>query len=80
MTEANGTGTVETFTVIYGGKGDIDHGVVMLRTSDNKRTLARVPAHDGATLAHLTDMDQTPVGSRGEIVSAVDGILEWRAL
>jgi acetyl-CoA C-acetyltransferase len=79
VTEASGTGIVETFTVIYGSKGDVDHGVVMLRTSDNKRTLARVPARDGATLAHLTDMDRTPVGSRGEIVGADDGILEWRA-
>lgn len=78
VTEARGNGTVETFTVIYGGKGDVDHAVVMLRTPDNKRTLARVPPHDGATLAHLTNMDRTPVGSRGEIVSAVDGILEWR--
>jgi len=23
-------------------------------------------------------MERTPVGSRGEIVSATDGILEWR--
>jgi acetyl-CoA C-acetyltransferase len=37
-----------------------------------------VPARDGATLAHLTNMDRTPVGSRGEIFSAEDGILEWR--
>jgi acetyl-CoA C-acetyltransferase len=64
--------------VIYGSKGDVDHGVVMLRTSDNKRTLARVPARDGATLAHLTDMDRTPVGSRGKIATADDGLLEWR--
>jgi acetyl-CoA C-acetyltransferase len=78
VTEASGPGIVETFTVIYGGKGDVDHGVVMLRTPDNKRTLARVPPHDGATLAHLMNMERTPVGSRGEIVSAEDGILEWR--
>src|SRR5436305_13063728 len=78
VTEASGTGIVETFTVIYGSKSEVDHGVVMLRTSDSKRTLARVPAHDGATLAHLMNMDRTPVGSRGEIVGADDGILEWR--
>jgi acetyl-CoA C-acetyltransferase len=78
VTEASGAGIAETFTVIYGGKGDVDHGVVILRTSDNKRTLARVPASDGATLKHLTNMDRTPVGSRGDIVSAQDGILEWR--
>ena len=78
VTEARGKGVVESFTVIYRGKGEVEHGVVMLRTPDNSRALARVPAADGATLAHLTDMDRTPVGSSGEIVTAGDGVLEWR--
>src|SRR6478752_5155443 len=42
---AQGKGKVEAFSVIYRGKGEVDHGVVMLRTSDNARALARVPAH-----------------------------------
>jgi acetyl-CoA C-acetyltransferase len=78
VTEADGEGTVESFTVIYGRGGNVEHGVVMLRTADNARALARVPARDGQTLAHLTNMDRTPVGSKGDIVSADDGILEWR--
>jgi acetyl-CoA C-acetyltransferase len=78
VTEAKGKGSVESFTVIYGRNGDVEHGVVMLRTSDNARALARVPAHDAATLAHLLNMDRTPVGSSGDIVSANDGVLEWR--
>ena len=47
--------------------GEVEHGVAMLRTSDNARALARVPAHDNATLAHLLNMDRTPVGSQGDI-------------
>ena len=78
VTEAGGKGSVESFTVIYGRGGEIEHGVVMLRTSANARALARVPARDGATLAHLLDMDRTPVGSSGDIVTADDGVLEWR--
>jgi acetyl-CoA C-acetyltransferase len=78
VTEANGKGSVESFTVIYGRNGNVEHGVVMLRTSDNTRALARVPANDSATLAHLLNMDRTPVGSSGNIVSADDGVLEWR--
>ena len=78
VTEASGKGAVESFTVIYRGKGEVEHGVVMLRTSDNARALARVPAQDGATLAHLMSMDRTPVGSSGDIVTAPDGVLEWR--
>ena len=78
MTEAAGTGTVESFTVIYGRGNEIAHGVVMLRTPDNARTLARVPAHDRQTLAHLLDMDRSPIGSSGAISRADDGMLEWR--
>jgi acetyl-CoA C-acetyltransferase len=78
VTEANGKGEVESFTVIYGRNGEAEHGVVMLRTQDNARALARVPASDGATLSHLLNMNRTPVGSRGDIVMADDGVLEWR--
>ncbi len=78
VTEAAGQGTVESFTVIYGRNNEVEHGVVMLRTSDNARVLARVPARDDATLAHLLDLDRTPVGSKGDIVTAEDGVLEWR--
>jgi acetyl-CoA C-acetyltransferase len=78
VTAADGKGAVETFTAIYGRGGEIEHGVVMLRTAANARALARVPAQDEATLAHLLDLDRTPVGSIGEIVTAADGVLEWR--
>jgi acetyl-CoA C-acetyltransferase len=78
VTEARGKGKVESFTVIYGGKGDVEHGVVMIRTANDARALARVPASDSATLAHLRNMDRTPVGSVGDIVTAGDGVLEWR--
>ena len=36
VTEASGKGKVESFTVIYGGKGDVEHGVVMMRTADDR--------------------------------------------
>lgn len=78
VTEASGKGTVESYTVIYGRNNEVEHGVVMLRTEANARALARVPASDGATLAHLVNLDRTPVGSSGDIVTANDGMLEWR--
>jgi acetyl-CoA C-acetyltransferase len=78
VTEAKGKGAVESFTVLYGRNGDVEHGVVMLRTAENARALARVPGRDGATLKHLLNMDRTPVGSSGDIVTADDGVLEWR--
>jgi acetyl-CoA C-acetyltransferase len=78
VTEAKGKGSVESYTVIYGRNGEVEHGVVMLRTPENARALARVPAQDKATLAHLLNMDRTPVGTSGDVVTADDGVLEWR--
>ena len=56
VTEASGKGKVESFTVLYGRGGDVEHGVVMLRTADDRRTLARIPASDecdaGASIEH----------------------------
>jgi acetyl-CoA C-acetyltransferase len=78
VTEADGKGKVESFTVLYGRGGEVEHGVVMLRTEREARALARVPAQESATLAHLMNIDRTPVGSVGTIVTAEDGMLEWR--
>jgi len=78
VTEASGNGMVESFTVIYGRGGNVEHGVVMLRTADDARALARVPAEDTATLAHLMDQERTPVGTGGAISTAKDGVLEWK--
>jgi acetyl-CoA C-acetyltransferase len=58
----------------------VQHGVVMLRTTEHKRALARVPASDRRTLARLLNLDRTPVGSSGEILTAADGVLEWQAV
>jgi len=79
VSEASGRGQVESFTALHGRDGAIEHGVVMLRTEAGARTLARVPATDTATLAHLTKMERTPIGSIGEITMAADGVPEWRA-
>jgi acetyl-CoA C-acetyltransferase len=76
--QAGGKGKVEAFTVIYRGNGEVEHGAVMLRTEDGRRTLARIPADDTATLAHLRNMDCTPVGSLGDISMADDGAPVWR--
>jgi acetyl-CoA C-acetyltransferase len=80
VTGASGKGKVEAFTVIYRGNGEIEHGATMLRTEDDRRTLGRIPASDTRTLAHLLNMDRTPVGTIGDIVTAEDGMLEWRVV
>lgn len=78
VAEARGNGKAESFTALYDRHGTVEHGVVMLRTETGTRTLGRVPASDTVTLAHLMDMDRTPVGSLGAISMADDGVPEWR--
>jgi acetyl-CoA C-acetyltransferase len=78
VTDARGKGKIETFTVIYGRSGEIEHGVVMLRTEADARTLARVPAQDTLTIGHLLNLDRHPVGSIGDIAMGSDGVPEWR--
>jgi acetyl-CoA C-acetyltransferase len=77
--EATGSGKVESFTVIYDRGGDVKHGVVILRTRDGERTLARILAADKPTLARLLDLDRTPIGTTGPISKAADGMQEWKA-
>ncbi|MGJ5180612.1 acetyl-CoA acetyltransferase [Bradyrhizobium oligotrophicum] len=78
VAEAGGHGKVESFTALYDRNGEVEHGVVMLRTEQDTRTLARVPARDDATLARLMKPDKTPVGALGPITMAADGVPEWR--
>jgi acetyl-CoA C-acetyltransferase len=78
VTEADGMGKVESCTALHGRDGAVEHGVVMLRAEAGARTLARVPATDTATLAHLMNMERTPIGSLGQITVATDGVPEWR--
>lgn len=73
-----GQGTVESSTVIYGRGGAPEHGVVILRTADNARALARVPVSDTVTLQRLLSLDATTVGLTGAISTAADGVPEWR--
>ena len=50
-----------------------------LRLPGGARTLARVPAHDRATLAVLMDEERTPVGRDGRVRREPDGLLAWSA-
>jgi acetyl-CoA C-acetyltransferase len=78
VVEATGPGSIETFTVIYDPKGEIKHGVVLLRLPGGERTLARVPGQDKRTILHLIDLDRSPIGTRGRISRTNEGILEWK--
>jgi acetyl-CoA C-acetyltransferase len=74
-----GEARVETHTVVFRGDGTPDYGAVVLRLPDGARTIARVPAADAGTLAHLMAADRSAVGLTGRLLPAgEDGRQTWR--
>ncbi len=72
-----GPATIETYTVLFDRTGAVRHGVIIARTPDGARTLARIPASDAKTLAFLTDGHSDPVGSAGQIARDEEGLGRW---
>ncbi len=76
----SGQAAVETHTVVYGREGEPQFGVVIARTPEGQRLMARVDAADTATLATLTDLERSPVGTDGSVTAGGDELLHWNAL
>ena len=77
VTAHTGPAVLETFTIVYDRAGLPTHGIVIARTPGGARLMARVPAEDPATLARLTDLDASPVGTQGHVAATADGLLRW---
>lgn len=77
LAEYSGEATLETFTVVYERDGAPKHGVVVARTPEGGRLMARVDAAERASIAALLDLDVSPVGSPGEVSKGGDGLLRW---
>lgn len=75
MKDYAGSAEIETYTVFYARDGAARDGVVVARTPEGGRTLAKV--EDAETIAWLTSGEAEPVGTAGEVVA--DGELRmWR--
>ncbi|MDP3736991.1 MAG: acetyl-CoA acetyltransferase [Hyphomonadaceae bacterium] len=75
----NGPAKIETFTILHDPAGQPIQGVVIAHMETGARTLARIPAAHTDDLAMLMNPDRYPIGIRGHISLAADGIPEWRA-
>jgi acetyl-CoA C-acetyltransferase len=75
--DVEGAATIETLTVLHDRDGAPHHGVVILRTADGRRALARVPGSEAETIALLKRPDRTPIGTPGVLRRATDGLLDW---
>lgn len=63
-----GPATIETYTVIYDRAAAPRFGVIIGRTPNGERFIARVTKDDEATIAFLTDGRVEPVGAPGVVV------------
>ncbi len=75
----SGPAKIETYTVPFARDGKPLQGIVIARTPDGKRLMARVPAEDGGTLALLTSMERNAIGTKGQVTVAADGELVFSA-
>ncbi|MXO85815.1 acetyl-CoA acetyltransferase [Altererythrobacter aurantiacus] len=73
-----GPAVIETYTVLYDRSGAVEHGIIVARTNDGRRTLAIVPANDETMIAFLTEGNHEPVGTGGTIIAGgADGLQRW---
>jgi len=63
-----GPAEIETYTIIYDREAQPKFGVILARTPDGRRAIARVPAEDAAMIAFLTSGALEPVGTSGAVV------------
>jgi len=76
----DGAAKIETFTILHDASGQPIQGVVIARMDSGARTLARIPAGHADDMALLMNQDRYPIGARGMIRLAPDGLPEWRTI
>ncbi|MET0984970.1 MAG: enoyl-CoA hydratase-related protein [Steroidobacteraceae bacterium] len=69
-----GPATIETHTVTFTPKGEPDRGVVIARSPEGKRIVARVTELEPETLQFLLDVEKQVIGQRGYIYDGGDGL------
>ncbi len=79
LTDYTGQATIETHTVIYDRDGAPQNGVVIARTMEGARLMARVSATDCEGIELLIDPKHSPIGLVGTVSSDEAGVLHWRA-
>ncbi len=75
-----GPGRIETYTVLYERDGSPKFGVIIGRSPQGERFLAKVPGADAAGVAFLTDGRVEPVGTEGTATMNDEGDVIWRRI
>lgn len=67
LSEYEGRANIETYTVLFGRQGEVRHGVVIARTPDGSRTIAKIEAQDTSAIELLRGGMIEPFGVTGNI-------------
>ena len=74
-----GPAAIETYTVTYARDGLPIEGIIIARTPDGGRVMARAPGNDTETIALLTSLTKSAVGTEGHVRTDVFGKPVWSA-
>jgi len=74
-----GPASIETYTVLYARDGEPLYGIVVLRTEDGRRTMAKVAADDVESMALLLSTAQNAIGTQGHVRIDSFGHPVWEA-
>ena len=72
-----GRAVVETFTVLFDRQSAPTHGVVIARAESGHRLMARVAPDDRDSIALLTSLEHSAIGTKGSVRAAHDDLLQW---
>lgn len=73
-----GLGQIETYTVLYDSTGAVKNGVILARSPEGARFLAKIPASNANAISKLLSGASHLIGARGEARRNEDGDLIWR--
>ena len=74
-----GPAEIETYTIKYGAMGPPLFGVVVARTPEGGRVIARVRVDDEASMRLLSSMESSPIGTQGHMRVDAFGQSVWEA-
>jgi acetyl-CoA C-acetyltransferase len=74
-----GPADIETYTIPYGRDGEPLHGIVIARSPDGGRTMARVTVDDSDSMALLLSTEKSAIGTKGRIHIDAFGKPVWQA-
>jgi acetyl-CoA C-acetyltransferase len=78
LEQYQGSAHIETYTVLYNREGSPTQGILVLRTPQGARTMARVSADAEDAMRLLTSTQTTAVNLQGSVYTDSSGEQAWR--